>query len=219
MDKWFDDTGWLHYHPNTDERHFTDGFGDSPHHTGFYFTAKILTNTLSVEEQANFKKGFALRNTDRGLTRHPRNILEDGSLELCNRDQMMAILFPIHAIMGRDVAREVYAKTKLKPMFPNNWLHMQRQMGNKVFYPVKIAAESTEFLDVAVDKISPNASSIIKNFLRLEIADFDATFLTGRWSETLNKAFDRAEWFEKYFTYKHASDHNPPPVHLAWEAV
>lgn len=217
MNNWIDDTGWVHYHPKSDSRQKSDGFGDSPHHTGFYITAKILNGALTKADRLNFIRGFELRIHKNGFMRHPRTLLPDGSPQFCNRDQLMTILYPIRVILGHKKARMVYDKTSML-LWPHQWLHMKRQLGEPVGRFTKWFCELFERPDADSDGWSKNNSSIIKNHYRYEVAKaVDQTSQNKRNAERFGRMFNVADRFKEYFTYKHDKDRdNPPPLHLLW---
>lgn len=217
MNKWIDDTGWVHYHPSDDykNRQITDGFGDSPHHTGFYITPMIWNTGVSKELQKKFILGYHLRNALKGFVRHPRTRLENGEFQYCGKDQIY-ILYAIRILVGYKEARIAYDKTSIFPM-PHQWLFVKRQLGEKVWLPIRWLCDSLEVFDILFDLISPNNSSIIKNHFRYELAKREQPTVINRFNAwALRELIDVKLVFKQYFTYKHGPKDSPPPIHLEW---
>ena len=222
MEDWFDDSHFIHYHNRDDVRQFTDGFGDSPHHTGFYLSALILLGYFDNDDAQRFLNGLKLRTTSEGLARHPRNILDDGSLELCNRDQFTPLLFVIHHV-NPALAAAIWEgnKSNLVLFFPNNRVHFSRARNKKSFYQFRLLGDFCELWDTLFDIFGSAGngrdSSIIKSIYNCTIAKTRyPTFLTKLNWWMINKFLKPAEAFTRYFTHKHSGDDSPPPIHLAW---
>jgi len=235
-DGWIDDSFFLHYHPSEDSRHYTEGFGDSVHHTGFYVTGLILLDALDDETHDFFLHGIEIRDYPQGLIRHPRTILEDGSFELCNRDQFTPFLFAANHV-DPDFAKEIYSKMKddLK-LLSHHKVFFERSLGLPVSYLRRLMADSLELVDTVVDKLGEWAiplnlkflsgrngidSSIVKNGCRgaISLANQPTFMAKVNWW-FLNKCFDLIATFTRYFTFRHnKTNDNPPPVHLIWLRV
>lgn len=149
FEDWIDEYHFINYHPNTDDRHFTDSFGDSMHGTGFLLLPTILRGeALSSKWQNRIINGINLRWAMFGAPyRHP-NDSGDTKRSRINRDQLTPFLYVAHQVSPA-LAERLYLEADMFLM-PYQWLHFQRSRELKVPYILRAACESMEFLALAV---------------------------------------------------------------------
>lgn len=239
-----DDSNWLHYHHKDDPRQKTDGFGDSPHHTGFAFSPLFEMGYVDEDLKKRLYEGYRARMTENGLIRHIRTI------EAWNRDQFVSAIHMLKYVVGATKARFLYQiyRNKLK-MGPGHKAYCERVLeirdswrwvgdiaevidtcfdifNDKIILTVipwlkkKLKPKSKSLLDKILDAFSGRNgidSSIIKNFMRSHYNnELDHSWRTAFNWWFLNKAFDRTEVFTRYFTFKHGGDDRPAKIHLVW---
>lgn len=227
---WIDDTGWFHFHPQSDPRHFELGFPDAPHHTAFYYFAKILIGEydrktlrpLSWSDEFNFRKGLDARlRGDGKIIRHPRTLLLNGNPELIGYDNLKLLTFVI-GYFNHAEAEKIWEANRPRFLFPHQWVFSRRERRKLTWKPLAWVCDLFEFPDMLADLIKTSHSSLIKNAARLALAVKREPNWVNRlawWS--LHKLFKMREAFRVYFT--RSPDHNPAdnpfPCHLIWNLL
>jgi hypothetical protein len=246
-DEWIDDTHWIHFHHSDDPRHWSDGFGDSPHHTGFLLTALILLDdTGHPPYSEEFIDGLYERlREDYVLIRHPRTKSDDDRRVVVNRDQMTPLLFVIN-YFDSTLARKIYEANKdnlvLLPLHRN---FFDRCIEKKNNYLWRLFCDFLEIWDTIFDiwnlnvgrsrkfrnvyvingpsqyGINSTDSSIIKSYLRSVISRLRyPTFLARTNAWLLRKTINIPASFSRYFTFRfNWGVDTPPPIHLVWEDI
>jgi len=217
--EWVDSSHFLHYHHKSDSRHYTDGFGDSPHHTGFWLTAMLLNKSNEYLCQLYLRPGIEIRliivDGKAKFQRHPRNSPDD----YWNRDQLTSMVYPMAECgMAEEAKEALNAHQGL--LWPQQWMNFERSLNIKHNYIVRLIADSFECIDAIVDWFSGDHSSNIKNVYRLTIASIRyPTFLTkvAVWILKLNR--EPKDVMEEYFSRAFSKEDTPPPIHKDWEQI
>lgn len=243
FDEWIDDTHWVHYHHSDDPRHWSDGFGDAPHHMGFLMTALLLLSDSPPEYSEDFIDGLYERlRDDYVLIRHPRTKSDDDRRVVINRDQMTPLLYVIHhfdPVLAKRVYRANEENLVLLPLHKN---FFDRCLMKKNSYLYRLFCDFLEIWDTIFDiwnlhvgrsrrfrnvyvlngpsqfGINSTDSSIIKSYLRSVISRSRfPTFLAGVNAWLLRSAINIPASFSRYFTFRFNWDvDTPPPIHLPW---
>jgi hypothetical protein len=244
LEDWIDDTHWIHYHHSDDPRHFSDGFGDSPHHTGFWMSGLILLGEEDEFTADSFYNGYIIRvQPDGTLIRHPRTKDDLDRPVVINRDQITPLLYAVN-YFHEEEARDLYERNKknlvLLPLHRN---FLYRSMGIKLNYLYRLFCDGLEIIDTLFDVfnlhvmaseyknvfvidghgkhgINGTDSSIIKSYFRSVISRTRfPTFLARLNGWLLRKCINIPASFSRYFNYSHNDIDSPPPVHLIWFRV
>jgi len=245
LEDWIDDTGWIHYHHSDDQRHFKDGFGDAPHHTGFWMSGLILLDDEDEFIAESFYNGFQLRlQPDGTLIRHPRILDDMDRPVVINRDQMTPILFAVHHY-SPEIAKSLYNNNRRNlTLLPLHTSFMYRCMGVKKNYLYRLFGDFLEIWDTIFDiwnlhmgrsrefrnvfvieggdkyKINGVDSSIIKSYYRSVISRLRYPTFLAHWNaKLLSWAINVQASFSRYFTLRHNDIDSPPPIHLVWFRV
>jgi len=238
FENWIDDSHFIHYHPQSDNRHYTDAFGDSMHHMGFLLLPSLLKNEqLMPVWRGRVSSGTKARHIDTGpFLRHPRD-KGSGKHSRVNPDQLSSFLAVLHAV-NPNYANILYRSSDMF-LLPHQWLHFKRSREQEVKYWLRVVCELFEFTSMAVIVLNSLVykplnyirskvpdwlskfmgklysgrngidSSLIKKEVRERIAlRFQPTFMTHIVKYVNDLLFDMPLIFERYFSYKHAADHN-----------
>lgn len=209
----FDPTHWLAFFEPGSEKE-KNGWGDQPHHTGFWVTAQILRGKTAPHQFItgyHIRRGGAKKGPPDTFLRHPLVFTR------MNRDQLTPLIFPLHEC---SIDTSWMIKKYAGLLFPHQWMHFQRSRNIQRHYLIRLFCDFFECLDSISDWFSDSESSQIKNVYRLVIAEHRyPTFLikTAKW--LLTRRVDPWKAMETYFTRKFSDDERPPPVHLEWKSL
>ena len=241
FDIWAGPDGFIRYHPKDSPRHL-EYFGDSPHHSGFFYGALSLLNDHELIPWGwldAYLNGLSCRDIGDEMV---RDIYGGRPPEKWNRDQAMPnlLLSPHNSFFGDFM------------IWPHHWafryrLRKRHEKIGVVSEIVLLLGDLFEAVDLLADIFTvywrtlkhnpyllpgliltgtlPNEaqsytpdSSLIKSGMRLYVGNTHfPTFL----SRFLFSAFKRDDYlmksFRRYFTFKHENEDRPPPIHLLWE--
>lgn len=232
FNQWIDNTGWVHYYPQSDARQYSEGFGDSPHATAFYIVGSVHAWLKPKDMEAKFTDGAITRNAPKGFIRHPRTINHElGRHQTINRDQSL-ILWPLRMYQPYIAAQayEFLMKKKwVEFLWPHHRIFLERAMGFKTNYILRLVGDVFEALSYLTDYIVPTPtdrgkknrsdSSKVKNVFRVFCAMHNQPTFITRWLWKKIKKSGKKP-MRDYFTFAHYEDiDSPPPLHLLWEPI